>query len=199
MASSGHVYIKYADIFAGRLNGSGTLDITFSGKNFNSVSRQPGAKAFIERVVAGQIYTFGDPPPGRRLQWYHSVNETSPGQEPVPDPRELLSSLRPDAGFVAVGSLGSGGTWLEHLRATDPRKLPASVLALGMGLPAYNLASLDVWIDAEGIVRQMAMQFQETSRPGRRNAQIFDVRFLDIGLAQIIKAPAHYASEHTYG
>ena len=199
MASSGHVVIAYSDVANGVLNGSGTLDITFSGRNFNSVSLQPGAKAFTERVVGGQIYTFGDPPPGGRLQWYHSVNETSQGQEPVPDPRALLYSLRPGAGFVTAGWQLFGGMRLEHLRATDLRDLPASILALGMKLPTYGLASLNVWIDGQGIVRQMAMQFQKTGRPDALNAQSFLVKFLDIGLAQTIKAPAHYASQHTYG
>jgi hypothetical protein len=199
MASSGHVVISYYDVSNGVQNLSGTLDITFSGQNFNSVSEQPGTKAFTERVVGGQIYTYGDPPPGRKLQWYHSVNETSQGQEPVPDPRGLLFSLRPGAGFVLAGWQILGGLRLEQLRATDLHGLASAGLALGMKLPTYGLTSLNVWIDGRGVVRQMAMRFQDSGRSGTLYAQRFLVRFLDIGLAQTIKAPAHYASQRTYG
>lgn len=118
LATNGHVLVRYSDVVGQDPDGSGTLDITFSHQNFNSISRQPGAKPYIERVVSGRIFGFGDPPPGQPLQWYLSTTQTNGGTA-VPDPRRLLAALQPTAGFVDVGAEVIDGVQVEHLQATD--------------------------------------------------------------------------------
>jgi hypothetical protein len=196
---AGHVFVSYAETDEGIADGSGTLDITFSGQNFNSVSRQPSATStFTERVVDGQIYTYGNPPPGQPLQWYHSTNQTQNGDTAIPDPRALLAALRPAAGFEMLGYQVVGGVRCEHLRATEVAYLPGKLLSLGIAWPT-TLAGLDVWVDGHGVVQQMSTTFSGLDDQGHLNVEKQTVRFLDIGQPETIVAPSQYANQQTFG
>ena len=199
MEPAGHVVVSYAETDEGIADGSGTLDITFSGQNFNSVSSQPAATStFTERVVDGQIYTYGNPPPGQPLQWYHSTNQTQTGGTTVPDPRALLAALRPAAGFEMLGYQVVGGVRCEHLRATEVAYLPGKLLSLGIAWPT-TLAGLDVWVDGHGVVQQMSTTFSGLDDQGHLNVEKQTVRFLDIGQPETIVAPSQYANQQTFG
>lgn len=206
LASAGHVFVTYSIEPTGSSpRSSGTIDITFSGHNFNSLARLPQASAdgagplkLTIRVVNGQIYTFGIP--GRPPQWYHFSNRTESGRA-VPDPRTLLPVLQPEAAFEAIGSQLIGGVQTEHLRATQIRDLPASVissLAFVSSMGPQPLAALDVWVDSHDVVRQMKMTFSGRSPQGRL-VEVQTVRFLDIGKPEVITAPAHYVNQVPHG
>ncbi len=151
LAAEGHALVSYSEVVGTTPDGSGTLDITFSGQNFNIVSRQPGAKPFTERVVDSQIYTFGDPPPGQPLQWYHSTTESQARGVAVPDPRKLLSALSPTAGFAVIGKEVIDGVPLTHLRATNVKGMNARLLSLNT--TDQPISGLDIWVDSSGVVR----------------------------------------------
>ncbi len=197
LAPSGHLVVRYADIDGGIPDGSGTLDITFAGPDFNSVSAQPGSKPFIYRVVDGQEYTFGDPPPGQPLQWYHSTSETSGGQK-APDPVKLLGALRPAAGFEVIGRQVIDGVPVEHLRATNVTGLSAQLLSLQTA--DQPISGLDVYVDSKGVIQQLDLRCKGLSEPGGLpETNTISVRFLDIGKPETIKAPAHFAEMVTHG
>lgn len=210
LASAGHAFVTFsAPEPAGTApHCAGTIDITFSGHDFNSVSTLPqlptvGAshRKLITRVVNGQIYIFGIfGAPGRRQQWHHFSNQAESGRA-VPDPRRLLQVLRPDAAFRVVGSQRIGGVHTEHLRATQIRDLPASLmssLTYVSSMGPQQLAALDVWVDSHDVVRQMRMTFSGRSPQGRL-FWLQTVRFLDIGKPETITAPAHYVNQGTHG
>jgi hypothetical protein len=208
LASAGHVLVTFsAPGPAGTApHVSGTIDITFSGHNFNSVSRLPqtptgsaSQRKLVIRVVNGQVYTLGIfGAAGRRQQWHHFSNDTESGRV-VPDPRRLLQVLRPDAGFEVVGPQFIGGVQTKHLRATQLTHLPASLmlsLTFVSVMGPQRLTGLDVWVDSHDVVRQMRMTFSSRSPQGRL---VWDqtVRFLDIGKPERITAPAHYVTQST--
>ncbi len=208
LASAGHVLVTYsAPEPAGTApRVSGTIDITFSGHDFNSVSTLPqeptgGAshRTLTIRVVNGQIYLFGIfGAPGRPQQWHHFSNQTESGRT-VPDPRRLLQVLRPDAGFEVVGSQRVGGVYTKHLRATQISHLPATVmssLTFVSSMGPEQLAALDVWVDSRDVVRQMRMTFSGSSPQGLL-FWVQTVRFLDIGKPETIVVPAHYVNQGT--
>jgi hypothetical protein len=198
LAASGHVFVRYSDVDAGLPDGSGTMDITFSGQNFNAVSWQPGSKIgpWIERVVDGQIYDYGELWPGQRPQWRHSTTQTSGGQA-VPDPRTLLQELQPSAAFELLGTQLIDGVETQHLRATKVSGLQGSLASLG--LDTEPLTSLDVWVDSNGVVRQMAMVFSGNDQQGDFCVDRQVVSFLDIGKPETITAPTHYVNQVTHG
>ena len=198
LASAGHVFETYADVDAGIPDGSGTIDIIFSGQNYNAVSWQPTSKigTWTERVVNGQVYDYGELSPGQQPRWYHSTTETSGGQQ-VPDPRELLRALQPAAGFEVIGPQVIAGVPAQHLRASQVKGLAASLASLG--LDAEPLTGLDVWVDSNGVIRQMAMTFSGHDQQGNYNVDKQTVEFLDIGKPETIAAPAHYTNQATHG
>jgi hypothetical protein len=203
LASTGHVLVTFTapEPPGTAPHVSGTTDFTFSGHNFNSSSRllTVGARhvKLTTRSVNGQIYIFGTP--GRPLQWYHFANATWPGRA-YPDPRRLLQALQPDADFEAMGSQRISGVQTTHLRATQLRNLPASLmssLAFVGFMGPERLAALDVWVDSHDVVRQMQMAFSGRSPQGRL-VETQTVRFLDIGKPETITAPAHYVNLGTH-
>lgn len=196
MAKAGHVWLSYSNVTGGFHNGSGTLDLTFSGDNYNAVSQQPGAAPFTSRVVDGQVYTYGDPAPGRPLQWYHSINEHDGGQT-MPDPRKLLTSIAPTAGFESLGWQDINGMRLQHLRATNVSGLSTALLTLNNG---FNpVSALDVWANARGVIIQLAVTCKGTTHQDLTDVETFSIRFLDIGEPESVMTPAHYANMVTHG
>jgi hypothetical protein len=198
LASAGHVFVHYRDVQAPYSDTQGSLDITFSGKNFNSISNQPGTKPFIERVVDGKIFAFGAPPPGQPLQWYLSTTQTSSGGVPVPDPRTLLNGLQPTAGFEVIGHEVIDGVPVEHLRATSLTGLKSQLLSLDTA--DQPLSGLDVWVDGQGVIRAMELHCKGVSQPSKViETNTISIKFLDIGKPETIVAPAHYGTDTTEG
>ncbi len=167
LATAGHVFVTYTDVLGKYPDGAGSLDITFSNQNFNSVSRQGSSQPFTERVVGGRIFLFGDPPPGQPLQWYLSTTETSGGQT-VPDPRTLLSALRATAGFEDLGQQVVDGVKVEYLRATNVSGLNTQLLSLG--LADQPIAQLDIWVDSSGVIRFMDLSSRAAYDRARRRS-----------------------------
>jgi hypothetical protein len=158
LAHSGHAVISYRDTLGGRLNSSGTEDITFSGQNWNLILHFPpgqeGAEPFvINRVVNGQAYDYFIANHG--LRWYHVTGPDAVSSLKIPDPRQLLHELAPAGRFMLVGHTVVGGVRLEQLRARDPRQLP--VLNLPGVWPGGHLTALTVWVDGHGVVQKMNM------------------------------------------
>jgi hypothetical protein len=199
MASAGHVRVAWSSTDEGIPDGSGTLSITFSGRDFNSVSFEPASKVgtFTQRVVDGQDYSYFELAPGQRPRWYHSVNQTSGGQA-VPDPRGLLTALQPAAAFVQVGRQVIGGVPCQELRATRVNGLPSATLSLGL-TSGEPLTGLQVWVDSRGIVRQLAEVFSGPDQQGNFTVNKQTISFLDIGQPETIVAPRHYLNQVTHG
>jgi hypothetical protein len=167
LATSGRAVVAYSTTQSGVLQGSGTDNITFSGKNWNDAFSQtfPGAhgqsahKQFaINRIVNGQFYLYiaGRTP---RLQWYHDTNPSGHPSFTIPDPRTVLRALAPSARFVAAGYQVIGGQRLKELRATDPGHVPG-LGALPDVDPQAHVTSLRVWVDGHGVVHRIGLGFE---------------------------------------
>jgi hypothetical protein len=197
LAPAGHVVIHDAETLGGGPDGSGTTDIRFSGPDFSAVYLFPGASRHMERVVDGQIYLFGSGPPGKPTQqWYHSTTETSGGQT-APDPVKLLSSLQPTAGFEVIGQQVINGVPVEHLRATNVADLDTRLLS--MDYADQPIVGLDVYMDGNGVIQELDLVCKGPSQPtGTPKTDVISIRFLDIGKAETITAPAHYGNEVTH-
>jgi hypothetical protein len=167
LAHSGQVVVHSRQLLGGVLQQNGTADITFSGGNWNDAfseelpasDGQPAIKqGAINRVVDGQAYDYFVAADG--LAWYHDTGPDAVSSMAIPDPRLLLDELAPGARFALVGYATIGGLRLAHLRATVLSGLSASPFA-DLGLSG-KLASLDVWVDSHGVVRQMSMTGTES-------------------------------------
>jgi hypothetical protein len=198
LASAGHVLVSYVNSADGTTIVSGTENITFSGQDYNAVSRQSSSKTgpWTDRVVSGQIYDHGSLRPGQAPHWYHSVSETSGGQS-VADPRRLLAALQPAAGFRVLGWQTLNGVRVEHLRATSTGALPAQLLSAGQEQPGEHLARLDAWVDGRGVIRQLHLVYAGATPSAFRTVEM--VRFLDIGRPETITVPRHYLNQVTHG
>lgn len=199
LARAGHLLVSYVDSDPGGST-SGTLDITFSGRNYSAVSRQRGSSGpFESRIVAGQLYARTAMSTGQAAHWYHSVNQTSRGGQSIPDPRKLLAALRPAARFTVIGTQVIDGVRVDQLKAADLRQLQGRLLFFGLQNASREyLTALDLWVDSNGVVRQMSMRYAgigaETSDVATQL-----VRFVDIGRPESITAPAHYIDQVTHG
>lgn len=196
LASAGHVVIRLTSVLGPYPDGSDLFDITFSHRNYNWVTQPKSRMPLIVRVVSGRLFFFGNPPPGRRLQWYLSTTQRSGGQS-VPDPRTLLSALQPAAGFEDLGDQVIDGVQVEHLRATNLAGLSGKLRSLDMA--DQPLSRLDVWVDGSGVIRFMELHAKGVSEPtGLTERNTITIRFLDIGKPETILAPAHYGTEATH-
>jgi hypothetical protein len=170
LALSGRATISYANTDNGVPQDSGTDAITFSGKNWNDAisqtfpaagGRRAHTQTAINRIVNGQFYLYiaGRT---RRLQWYHDTNPSGHPSFSIPDPRTVLRVLAPSARFEVAGHQVIGGVPVKVLRATDLRHLPG----LGM-LSEYSagphVLSLEVWVDARGVVHRLSLTSQAIS------------------------------------
>jgi hypothetical protein len=167
LAHSGRVVVHSRQLLGGVLQQAGSADITFSGGNWNDAfseelpasDGQPAIKqSAVNRVVDGQAYDYFSAADG--LAWYHDTGPDAVSSMAIPDPRLLLDELAPGARFALMGHTTIGGIRLAHLRATVLSGLPASPFA-DLGLSG-KLASLDVWVDGHGVVRQMSVTGTES-------------------------------------
>jgi hypothetical protein len=170
LALSGQATIRHTNSGNGVPQDSGTDTITFSGKNWNDVISEtflgaggrPGhTQTAINRIVNGQFYLYA-PGRSRRPQWYHDTNPSGHPSFSIPDPRTVLRVLEPSARFAVVGHQVIDGVPVKVLRATDLRHLPR----LGM-LSEYSagphVLSLEVWVDAHGVVHRLSLTSQAIS------------------------------------
>jgi hypothetical protein len=198
IAPAGHMLVS---ISVGLINhspsSSGSTDYTFSGHDFNAIEHlpvsaiAPKSKTLTIRQVNGQLYIFGPAP----RKWYHLHGPIAAGRN-VPDPRKLLTALRPDAGFEDIGSQVIDGVKTTFLRATQLNKLPASVLSsltFVSSMGPESLTQFDIWVDDHGIVRQMKIIHQGHSPQGLV-VETQTIRFLDIGKPETITAPPRYSN-----
>ena len=171
LAHAGRAVISQRQTVDGVLQQRSTDDISFTGQNWNdsfreSVPAHGGEKAVtqsaVNRVVGGQAYDYFVAADG--LAWYHDTGPNAVNSVHIPDPRKLMAELAPGADFVKAGQATIDGVPVQHLRAT--------VLT---GLPAINLPNLwnqgkpvglDVWVDAQGVIRKMSLSFRQTLYPG---------------------------------
>ena len=108
------------------------------------------------RIVDGELYfRVGDEASG---QWFHATGEGPSRSGWTGDPRSLLASLTPTAGFEVVGEETEDGVAVTHLRATTPENVDYSELNLGEATPPGDLTALDVWVDEDAIVRRIDVE-----------------------------------------
>lgn len=201
IAAAGHIVVTFS---IGEMHrspsSSGAIDFTFSGRNFNAVDRLPASpndhanRTFTIRSVTGEIYTFGGS--GRPPQWYR-VGSQPRAVRAVPDPRKVLTVLRPEAGFKDIGSQLIDGVQTRILTATRLTKLPASILSsltFVSSMGPQSMAAFDIWVDNHDVVRQIKITYYDQTGQGRL-IQIQTIRFLDIGKPEKITAPAHYVNQ----
>ena len=171
LAHAGQAVIISRQTLNGVLQQTSTDKISFTGGNWNDSFTQTfparnGLKAStqsaINRVVNGQAYDYFVAAHG--LAWYHDTGPNAVNSMHIPDPRQLLAELAPDASFVKAGETTISGVPVEHLRATVLAGLPA------IDLPNLwnegRLTAMDVWVDARGVVRRMSLGFDQTLYPG---------------------------------
>jgi hypothetical protein len=179
----------------------GTDRISFDGANWNdsfsvttpAANGQPASKQVaINRVVNGQAYDYFTAADG--LAWYHDTGPGAVNSMHIPDPRKLLDELAPAAGFVKVGPAEVGGVPVEHLRATSVSGL--KVVPLPDLWDTGKLTGLDVWVDAQGVVRKLTMTASQTEYPGTMS--LSELKKLPkgtkvIGLKYAEESPIHRA------
>lgn len=173
-----------------------TIDVTFSGQNYNVTAGWPGMTVTF-RVVDGILYWeqtgssgwtryIGSPP-----SWWYDANS-------VPDPRTFLGALSPAARYQVVGAEGHGGAELTHLRALDPGRVPLLALfgEAGGGPPGSRVTALDVWVDSSNVVDRIDLS-EGAGRPPYSAAATttISVTFSDAGAPESITAPSSASAE----
>jgi hypothetical protein len=198
IAPAGHMLVSFSVGLMNRSpSSSGSVDYTFSGHDFNAIEHLPTSaiasksQTLTIRQVNGQLYVLGPAP----RKWYHLHGDITASRN-VPDPRKLLTALRPDARFEDIGSQVIDGVKTTILRATQLSKLPASVLSsltFVSSMGPESLTQFDIWVDDHGIVRQMKIIHQGRSPQGLV-VETQTIRFLDIGKPETITAPPRYSN-----
>lgn len=171
LAHSGRAVVTSREILGGALQQTGTDDITFSGGNWNDSftvvtpagEGQPAsAESAINRVVNGRAYDYFVAADG--LAWYHDTGPNAVENMSIPDPRKLLIELAAAARFVQAGRTVLGGVPVTELTATNLSGLPA--LNSPSIWPAGTITALSVWVDGNGVVRQLTASGTQTVRVG---------------------------------
>jgi hypothetical protein len=195
LASSGREQVTYQNRKNGVVDGHGNDVITFSGGNFNWVMDDltpPSASLDLPaskdestlRLVNGETYlqVRGASPKSpwmRTLKWHAT--------EYFPAPKTALQLLSPQAKFQGLGWQVIGGVRLEHLRATQLKGLPGSLTFAGYRQPGEALSSLDLWVDASGVLHQMQLELKSSD-----SSTTMTVAFSQFGQPETIIAPAHW-------
>jgi hypothetical protein len=179
LAHAGQAVITSQQTLNGVLQQTSTDNITFTGGNWNdsltqtfpaSNGQKASTQSAIDRVVNGQAYDYFVAAHG--LAWYHDTGPNAVNSMHIPDPRELLAELAPDASFVKAGDTTINGVPVEHLHATVLTGLPA------IDLPNLSnegtLGAMDVWVDGHGVVRKMSLGLDQTIYPGTITLKQFE-------------------------
>jgi hypothetical protein len=162
LATSGRAVTSYRTSQDGKLQVSGTDDITFAGKDWNdslsqsfaaSGSDPASSQHAVNRMVDGTFYLFTTGASGKQ-EWIRDTSAAGHPKVTAPDPRKLLAVLTPAAGFKVIGHVTVGGTRLTELQATDVRHLP-QLDTLFRTLPGGHVMALTAWVDGHDVVRMM--------------------------------------------
>jgi hypothetical protein len=111
------------------------------------------------RTVGGEFYLLDGPPNAKR--WYHDTNAGGGKGTDLftADPRSLLATLGPVAGFTVVDTADG----LRHLRATRLDQLPSLNLTMGP-IDPREIELLDVWVGADDVVRKLETRLLHIER-----------------------------------
>jgi hypothetical protein len=171
LAQSGRAVVTSRELLGGKLQQTGTDDITFDGRNWNdsftvatpAAAGEPALReSAINRVVDGRAYDYFVAADG--LAWYHEVGPDAVAQLAIPDPRTLLRELAPAARFAERGSSVLAGVTVTKLTATNVRGLPT--LNSPEIWPAGSISALTIWVDRQGVVRQVTVTGTQIVRVG---------------------------------
>jgi hypothetical protein len=171
-----------------------------------SGGRYPGQR----RIVDGELYWHvGDDP---ATPWFHQTGGVESRSDFGGDPRSLLASLEPNAGFEVVGDDTVDGVEVTRLHATTPENVRADELSLGEATVSNGtLTDLEVWIDSDDVLRRIDLTMTQTfdmrtgelsGPPGDgpvdigsldlesvTNVITASVQFTDIGVPNTIEVP----------
>jgi hypothetical protein len=152
------------------------------------------------RIVDGEMYWHAGPDP--TSPWFHDADDGDQRSDWTGDPRSLLDTLEPRAGFELVGDEEVDGVEVTHLRSTTPSYFDPQNLGLGQALNMAGgpLTRLEVWVDGDGVVRRIEVEATHGSEvsfgvdDGAETAEITQtasatVRFVDIGVPNTVEAP----------
>jgi hypothetical protein len=157
--------ISYRVVTAGALEAYGTVDIRYSGHDWDSTSawtttaRGPEPRqsfSQVRRSVHGKVYDYYRV--RGRMRWVADLSP-APGLK-IGDPRALLRALRPYTRFQAAGQQVIDGTRMTVLRATDPAALSHRALLPAVYTSGQAVAALTVWADQQGVVHRLAFTFR---------------------------------------
>jgi hypothetical protein len=166
-AGSGRATLAFERV-GGTLDESGRGEVRFAGGDVEVALRYagpdgaPGAEVLV-RSVDGELYLLDGPPGSRR--WVHDSGAGSAASGSSADlfradPRTLLRTLRPEAGFEVVGVEeadgpdGQHGQEVHHLRSTTPGEL--ATLNLGLGpIDARDVEQIDLWVGDDDVVQRL--------------------------------------------
>ncbi len=171
LAQSGRAVVNSRETLGGVLQQTGTDDITFDGRNWNqsftvttpAAAGQPASReSAINRVVDGTAYDYFVAADG--LAWYHEVGPDAVSNLAIPDPRALLRELAPAARFAKEGTRVMDGVRVEKLTATNVAGLPT--LNSPDIWPSGTIGALTIWVDGNGVVRQVTVTGTEPVRVG---------------------------------
>jgi len=189
LAQSGRAVVTSRELLGGKLQQTGTDDITFDGRNWNdsftvstpTATGEPASReTAINRVVDGRAYDYFVAADG--LAWYHEVGPDAVANLAIPDPRALLRELAPAARFAEGRTSVLAGVTVTKLTATNVRGLPS--LNSPDIWPTGTISALSIWVDRHGVVRQVTVT----------GTQIVDVGTLSSGKAvrhQLTRFLAH--------
>ena len=180
LAQSGRAVVMSREVLGGKLQQTGTDDITFDGRNWNdsfTVATPAGtgapasSESAINRVVDGRAYDYFVATDG--LTWYHEVGPDAVANLAIPDPRALLRELAPAARFAEGGTSVLGGVTVTKLTATNVQGLPT--LNSPDIWPTGRISALAIWVDQNGVVRQVtvtgAQEVRVAGFPGNPGAR----------------------------
>jgi hypothetical protein len=178
LAQSGRAVVTSRELLGGKLQQTGTDDITFDGRNWNdsftvstpAAADEPASReSAINRVVDGRAYDYFVAADG--LAWYHEVGPDAVANLAIPDPRALLRELAPAARFSEGRTSVLAGVTVTKLTATNVRGLPS--LNSPDIWPTSTISALSIWVDRHGVVRQVTVT----------GTQIVDIGTLSSGKA----------------
>ena len=171
LAQSGRAIVVSREVLGGTLQQTGTDDISFDGRNWNdsftmttpAIAGAPASsESAINRVVDGSAYDYFVAADG--LAWYREVGPDAVSKLAIPDPRALLRELAPAARFAREGTSVIGGVRVTRLTATNVTGLPT--LNSPDIWPAGAISALTIWVDGNGVVRQVTVTGKQDVRVG---------------------------------
>jgi hypothetical protein len=164
-AGSGRAEVIFHITLGGAVQGYGTDDVRFDGKNWNSAYTQTSPidtnyknESVVTRV-AGHRY-FSTVMLHGRPTWILFRSPMGTRKLDFPDARKELGMLAPAARFQVAGHQTIGGVRLTVLRATDPARVKNLSSLPDVHTVGEKVAALTVWVDEHHVVYRMAVTFR---------------------------------------